>query len=151
MPYDTAIDMWAAGCTLYEMYTGQVCYFGKNNNEMLRKFQEVNGAFPVRSIKRHRASYDKLMLEPQFEEDGRFRSHEPDIVTGKDVLKMLLFTKPKKGNDLGSLLLNAKDTGASKRQVRDLQALLQDIFCLDPAHRMSCSDALKHTFVTSKN
>ena len=35
-PYDSSIDMWAAACTLYELYTGQFLYNGRNNNDMIR-------------------------------------------------------------------------------------------------------------------
>ena len=148
MPYGFGIDMWAAGCTLYELYTGQVLYNGKNNNEMLRKFQETNGAFPIKMVRRHRASYETMMLEPHFEDDGRFRSHEPDVVTGRDTLKVIPFTKPRKGMDIDARLFDAKDSGGSKKNdVKALRDLLERIFHLDPAKRLNVRDAMQHRFL----
>ena len=53
--YNCAIDMWSAGACLYELYTGKVAFFGHDNNEMLKKFMEVKGPFPVKMLRKHRA------------------------------------------------------------------------------------------------
>jgi len=42
---DTGIDMWSIGCTLFELYTGNFLFPGKNNNEMIRLFSETKGKF----------------------------------------------------------------------------------------------------------
>jgi serine/threonine-protein kinase PRP4 len=34
-PYDTSVDMWSAGCTLFELYTGEFLFPGNSNNEMV--------------------------------------------------------------------------------------------------------------------
>ena len=41
IPYDCGIDMWAAGCSVYELYTGHILFPGnalpgRDNNEMLK-------------------------------------------------------------------------------------------------------------------
>jgi serine/threonine-protein kinase PRP4 len=46
------IDMWSLGCCLFELYTGKVAFPGRNNNEMLRLFQELKGSFPMKMIRK---------------------------------------------------------------------------------------------------
>lgn len=79
--YDRAVDLWSIGCCLYELFTGRVTFPGCNNNEMLRLMMEVKGGLPQKLIRRHRAAYEKLQLEPLFESDGRFRQQEFDPVS----------------------------------------------------------------------
>lgn len=35
-PFDYSIDTWSIACTLYEMFTGQFLFTGRNNNEILK-------------------------------------------------------------------------------------------------------------------
>ena len=44
--------MWAAACSLAELYTGRVLFPGKDNNDMLRACMEVAGAFPKHMLRR---------------------------------------------------------------------------------------------------
>jgi serine/threonine-protein kinase PRP4 len=44
-PYDTEIDMWSAACTIYEIYTGNILFQGKSNNDMLRLIMNLKGRF----------------------------------------------------------------------------------------------------------
>ena len=46
LPYDYAIDIWSAGCTLFELYTGKILFPGRSNNQMLRLMMECRGRFP---------------------------------------------------------------------------------------------------------
>ncbi|KAF2111698.1 kinase-like domain-containing protein [Lophiotrema nucula] len=43
MPFTHAIDMWAIGCTLYELWTGKILFTGSSNNQMVRAFMECLG------------------------------------------------------------------------------------------------------------
>ena len=71
------------GCCLFELFTGRVTFPGSNNNEMLRLMMEIKGGIPAKIIRRHRAAYEKLQLEPFFEPDGRFRQQDTDPVLSK--------------------------------------------------------------------
>lgn len=51
-------DMWSLGCTLYELYTAQVPFPGKNNNEMLLLMMRTLGKFPNRMLRRAGAVKD---------------------------------------------------------------------------------------------
>lgn len=44
LPYDHPMDMWSVGCVLYELYTGQILFPGRTNNEMLKLMMDVKGA-----------------------------------------------------------------------------------------------------------
>jgi serine/threonine-protein kinase PRP4 len=52
LSYGPPIDMWSLGCCLFELYTGKVAFPGRNNNEMLRLFQELKGSFPMKMIRK---------------------------------------------------------------------------------------------------
>lgn len=43
LPYDYAIDMWSAACTIHELYTGKILFSGKSNNQMLKYMMDVKG------------------------------------------------------------------------------------------------------------
>lgn len=35
-PFGCAVDVWAVGCVLFEMYTGSYLFPGRTNNDMLK-------------------------------------------------------------------------------------------------------------------
>lgn len=35
IPCEFGIDMWSAGCTIYELYTGKILFPGKTNNQVI--------------------------------------------------------------------------------------------------------------------
>jgi serine/threonine-protein kinase PRP4 len=43
--HDHAIDLWAVGVTIYEIYTGRIMFPGATNNEMLKFHQDLKGLF----------------------------------------------------------------------------------------------------------
>lgn len=50
-------------------------------------------------------------------------------------------------NDLAAALLAAKSTTDERKQVLELKSLLDRMFTLDPAKRITVRDALAHPFV----
>ncbi|KAJ0408820.1 hypothetical protein P43SY_000716 [Pythium insidiosum] len=132
--------------TPYLMFTGKVMFPGATNNEMLKLFMELKGKFPNKTIKKHRQAYiDQIQMEPHFTEDNKFCSREIDRVTGKPVLRVLDAIKTK--FDLGAALLSAKSSTDDRKQVLELRNLLERMFTLDPAKRISAKEALAHPFV----
>lgn len=42
-PFETAVDVWSAAVTMYELYTGKVMFPGRSNNEMLKLIMLTKG------------------------------------------------------------------------------------------------------------
>ncbi|EQC38523.1 CMGC/DYRK/PRP4 protein kinase, variant [Saprolegnia diclina VS20] len=148
LAYDAPVDMWSIGCCIYEMYTGRVMFPGQTNNEMLKLFMEVKGRFPAKLLRRHRAVYlEKFLMEPHFDEELRFISREIDRVTAKPMLRVMNNMNATK--DLGTSLAAARAPSDDKKQLADLKDLLDKVFVLDPAKRITVKEALKHPFVQS--
>lgn len=70
LSYDHAIDVWAVGCTLFELYTGRTLLQGRTNNEMLRLMMELKGKLPIRMLKKG------SFVKDHFDDDGMFNSIE---------------------------------------------------------------------------
>lgn len=77
LPYDEALDMWAVGCTLFELYTGKILFPGRSNNHMLHLMMDLKGKFSHRMIKKSKFG------EMHFDEGMNFRSVERDKITGQ--------------------------------------------------------------------
>lgn len=50
--FDQAIDIWSAGVTLFELYTGKVMFYGRSNNEMLKLIMMTKGKIKSKMIKK---------------------------------------------------------------------------------------------------
>ena len=73
--YDFAIDMWSAGCTIYELYTGKIMFSGKSNNQMLKFFMDLKGKIPNKVIRKG------IFKDQHFDNQCNFLYHEVDKVT----------------------------------------------------------------------
>jgi len=141
LPYGCPIDMWAAGCTLYELYTGKIAFQGGSNNAMLRQIQDVKGKMPHKLIKKG------VFSELHFDVDLDFLYKEKDKVTGREIIRTLKFEhQARPGKDLRSLLMPVKLPESEARKVMQLADLLEKCLMLDPAKRMKPVDALRHPF-----
>lgn len=67
-PYDTQIDVWSAGCTVFEMVTGRFLFTGRDNNDMLFRIMKQLGAFSRKFV-----GSGKLSDQHFRREDGAFR------------------------------------------------------------------------------
>lgn len=75
MTYDYGIDMWSAGCTIYELYTGKILFSGKSNNQMLKFFMDLKGKIPNRIIRKGQ------FKDQHFDASCNFLYHEIDKLT----------------------------------------------------------------------
>ncbi|EJU05920.1 kinase-like protein [Dacryopinax primogenitus] len=150
IPYDTAIDMWSIGCTLYELYTGKILFPGRTNNHMLLLMMELKGRFNNKLLKRAH------FADSHFDEQGLFLSVEKDKVTGGDTIRKVNISNP--ARDLRVRLMpNAatlanKTPAAREEEIKTITAfidLLEKCLMLDPARRITPRDALLHPFVRS--
>merc|ERR1712217_770991 len=87
--YDSQIDVWSAGATIFELATGRILFTGKTNNQMLKQMIDVCGGFPLRMIS------EGEFAKKHFNSDGEFLNMDPDSITGEpDVMKAGPTTKP---------------------------------------------------------
>jgi serine/threonine-protein kinase PRP4 len=79
---------------------------GRTNNEMLRLMMAIKGRFPTKQLKLHFKAYETLQLQPHFESDQRFRQHETDSISKKEVIKLVDINSPSR--DLSVILRQSK-------------------------------------------
>jgi len=143
LQFGCPIDMWAAGLTLFELYTGKIAFMGQSNNQMLKLIQEVKGKMPLKLIRKG------FFSELHFDVDNDFIYKEKDKVSGREVIRTIKFeNRPVPGHDLKSLLMPNKQSlpeSEAKRAVM-LADLLEKCLMLDPSKRMTPAQALKHPF-----
>ncbi|KAI9097325.1 kinase-like domain-containing protein [Phlyctochytrium arcticum] len=146
LPYDPALDVWSVGCTLYELYTGKILFPGRTNNQMLRLMMDLKGKFPNKMLRKGQFTFK------HFDEDANFLLAEVDKVTGKDVVRKMLFTKPNK--DLKTRFFSG-DTVTPPTDGEDRQLLLhftdflERSLHLNPEKRLTVKEALSHPFLTA--
>lgn len=145
-PFDTQIDLWSAGVTLFELATGKILFTGRNNNSMLRQMLEVCGTMSKRM------ATTGAFSEQHFTKDGDFKQKDPDSITGlPEVVPMKRYTKPKR--PLSTMLEKIKkepppnsDTRTQERLFPRLVDLVIKCLRLDPAERFTPEHALDHAF-----
>lgn len=143
------IDMWSVGTVIYELFTGHVLFPGRMNNDMLRLMMLCKGRFSNKMLKAHFKSYEAMKMEPHFDTsnlsmiDVKFRQYEKDRVTGKVVMK-LVDINPNPAVKLSASLLSSKAGSDDRAIVSNLSDLLEKMFNLDPAKRLTIDEAIKH-------
>lgn len=145
LPYDYAIDVWSAACTLYELFTGKILFPGRSNNQMLKHIMEVMGKFPNRMIRKGQFS------QQHFDEDNSFISVEIDRLSNKEFIKKMTIVKPVR--DIKSRIMAASSGGVTEDEGRLLLAFidfLDKCLTLSPERRMTPKEALAHPFITGK-
>eukprot|EP00941_MAST-03F_sp_MAST-3F-sp1_P006275 g6275.t1 len=146
LKYDSPIDIWAAGCCLYEMFTGRVLFPGKTNNEMLRMFMAFKGPFTHKILRRHFNQYKMMMLDTQFcQETYRFKEQTEDPVSKQTVTRLVTITHAKPRDIIRSLQASM-GPNCDRKLCKQLLDLLQKCLALDPEKRITAKEALLHPF-----
>ena len=141
LQYGCGVDMWAAAVTIFELYTGKIMFQGNSNNMMLKLIQEIKGKMPHKLIRKG------VFAELHFDPDYDFLYKERDRVSGREIQRIIKFEqRPLPGKDLRSLLMPTKLPESEARKVIQLADLLDKALMLDPAKRLTPSQALKHPF-----
>ena len=172
--YDFALDMWAVGCTLYELYTGKILFPGKTNNDMLKLMMQLTGKMPNKLVRKG------MFRETHFDSNFAFLYHEIDRVTEKVSLLGLIFWNQKFPSfstptplpshpfslqqekvtvmpsipmtfDLLAALVGEQSLDdAHLCKVHQFKEFLEKCLNLDPLKRLTINQALTHPFITEK-
>ncbi|XP_017057934.1 serine/threonine-protein kinase PRP4 homolog [Drosophila ficusphila] len=143
IPYDYGIDTWSAGCTIYELYTGKILFSGKSNNQMLKFFMDVKGKIPNRIVRKGQ------FKEQHFDQSCNFLYHEIDRLTEREKIVVMPVVKPSRSLQQ-ELIAEQNLPDDQHRKVTQLKDLLENMFALDPAKRISLNQALVHPFIQEK-
>ncbi|XP_077569204.1 homeodomain-interacting protein kinase 3-like [Stigmatopora nigra] len=150
LPFSEAIDMWSLGCVLSFLYLGNYLFLANNNYNMLRSMIEVVGRIPdhlltaskntPKYFKRSDRDNDgdhpkwRLMTEREYQEKTGVRPESLpwSFKSLDDMVKL----KPEAGEAV---------------ELEDREAFVDLLKCLlhmDPEHRITPEDALRHPFLT---
>ena len=139
LPYDHPMDMWSIGCVIYELFTGQILFKGRTNNDMLKCMMDVKGPFPKKMIKKAEFAFKHFDLH---DANLAFTLEEEDLVTKQPVKRNI--NNPVKKEGFSKLLSNHSD---NKKKVTHLIDLLERIFVFEPEKRITPIQALNHPFI----
>jgi len=143
--YDTQIDVWSAGATIFELATGRILFTGRTNNQMLKQMLDVCGGFPKKMTS------EGDFARKHFNSEQNFLNKDPDSITGVETVAVTPETKP--GRPITSLLqamLSAPTAGydapTHERWVGQLAELVSKCLQLDPSERIEPAQALELPF-----
>eukprot|EP00005_Dracoamoeba_jomungandri_P013949 CAMPEP_0174270828 /NCGR_PEP_ID=MMETSP0439-20130205/45864_1 /TAXON_ID=0 /ORGANISM="Stereomyxa ramosa, Strain Chinc5" /LENGTH=362 /DNA_ID=CAMNT_0015360409 /DNA_START=9 /DNA_END=1097 /DNA_ORIENTATION=+ len=135
--YGHGIDMWSAGCVIYEMFTGEIMFPGITNNDMLRKHMEVKGEISTELLKQ------SAFNNRHFDNDLQFicvTSNEYNEEVTKRVEMSTLHSQSIKA------CLLAAGCESDLPILEELASLLEQCLELDPLKRLTPDSALNHPF-----
>lgn len=144
LPYNTQIDVWSFGCVLFEMYTGQPLFNGKDPEDQLMKIVQLLGK-PPESMRAQRQFFLAGTKEGDRIEAAQATRNFADRfrAIGYDCI-----TRRKRAD--GVALVDDVKTDTSGRVIDEnlLQFLDLVTKCLDldPKNRILPCDALQHPF-----
>jgi len=142
LKYSFAMDLWSVGVCLFELYTGRFMFTGRNNNEMLKQFLDYKG-MPSKKLLKKCQFFDQ-----HFEEDKAdiiFKYLTKDVCTKQEIIQKIRYDKPNK--NIYESILKHKAEGDDIKKLKEFADLLDKIFNLDPAKRITVAECLKHPFI----
>ncbi|MEW5306316.1 MAG: hypothetical protein WDW36_008787 [Sanguina aurantia] len=142
LKYDHAMDMWAVGTVVYELFTGKILFPGRSNNEMLRLMMDVKGPFTKKMLRRGQ------FAGKHFDDDVgmSFVQLDEDPVTRKPIRRIV--SNPVAKTPIATLLARGGGAkGVDRVQLSLLADLLDKMLALEPEKRIDPDAALRHPFV----
>jgi len=147
--FSFAVDMWALGCTLFEIFTGKTLITSKSNNDHLLKTMELRGKIPGKVVKKG------TVWKSHFTDELDFKHEVEDPGSGQMVTKTITDFSTKKS--IKDLVLErvGKEKQASEAKEDKLYVtranqfadLLEHMLALDPDKRVTPTDGLAHIFL----
>lgn len=128
--FDTQVDMWSLGATLFEACTGKILFPGVSNHDMLRLMLNLKGAkMPEWMLKEGQFS------SKHFDSEGKLSAQEGPLRVGVE--------------DLMSAIKAASKRSDPKELVF-FKDFLQKCLAIDPRERLCPEEALGHSFIGLK-
>ncbi|KAH3756832.1 serine/threonine-protein kinase prp4 [Pelomyxa schiedti] len=155
--YDCSLDTWSIGCCISELFTGQILFPGRSNNEMLRLFMELMGHFPKKILRKCR------WRAKHFDDEFNFLRRDINPITNKQVVRVVPVGRqatrdlasilcppppPPKGTSTTSSSATIKYSEIETRKLAQLKDLIEKCIQLDPSKRITPLQALQHPFIT---
>lgn len=134
-----AVDMWSAGCTVFELYTGNVLFPAESNGHLLQLIMQLKGIIS----KKIRA---KCKFSGKYFDTLSFSYPIIEKNTGKEKIISIPLTEIKKMQSIETLIL-AKSGEEVGNEGKLLASLIEEMVNVDPEKRISPEDALKHPFL----
>jgi serine/threonine-protein kinase PRP4 len=143
LPYDCSVDVFSAGCVLFELYTGQVLFPGIDNNDMLRLMQQLLGGCSKKYIR------NAEFRDEHFTVDYQFREGSIDSLTQLPYETIKTYTSPTV--DLMDKLIGSDSavvlSPVQLKELQQLKDLLLRCIALVPSKRLTPEQALTHPFL----
>lgn len=142
--YDYGVDMWSLGCSLFELYSGNILFNGRNNNQMLQTIMESRGMFSHKLLRKGK------FTDQHFNDRFAFISHQVDKVTEKPVEKLIGVVGPFPEKTIFSLLNGMENDYNGKTMLSRFIDLIDKMLVLNPDKRITPKDALEHPFIVGE-
>ena len=125
-PYDRKIDIWAAGCVIYEFICGRA---------LLKGIKDDNGDLFNAILLKLPECPDKQTINKLFNRGTKLKLNEYSKYNRKTYVERMALSQDFK-----------KQFNKTKGSLKDLEDLLQQMICLDPDERISATTVLDHDF-----
>lgn len=143
-------DMWAVGCTIYELWTGKILFTGRSNNQMVKAFMDCLGWPSEKLLKKGLANY--VLAHFEIGSSLKFISREVDQQNQISVRK--IEQQRKINRDMKTRVHDATRGMAadtpSATDLNDLSDLLTGCLHMNVEKRLSPKEAINHKFFGSK-
>lgn len=146
--YGASIDVFAMGCTVYELFTGKILFPGRTNNDMLRLFMELKGKIPHKMIK------SGQLWKQHFDDNLDFKYKDTDKATRKKVMRTITDLSQKRSIlDMVMQRVGPEKQRSTEsedmlyvKKAKQLADLVHQMTQLDPDKRVNPADALQHFY-----
>ena len=145
------VDVWAVGCTIYELWTGKILFTGRSNNQMIKSFMDCLGWPSEKLLKKGLVVniLENFELGPPL----KFISREVDQYNKLSVRK--IEQQKKVNRDMKTRVheaaRNISNGGPSVSELNDLADLLGASLHMNVDKRISPKEALAHKFFAAKS
>ncbi|KAH7077699.1 kinase-like domain-containing protein [Paraphoma chrysanthemicola] len=144
------VDMWAVGCTIYELWTGKILFTGRSNNQMVKSFMDCLG-WPSEKLLR-KGIANNILKHFEFGSSLKFISCEVDQQNRQTV--RMIDQQKKVSRDIKTRVHDAARGiaagGPTLAELNDLADLLNACLHMNVEKRITPQAAVSHQFFGSK-